>query len=447
MYQYDKLQAPLYLIGGLYDGYKDFTLNIQQGVKAAKRHDSSSAPFVKVAIGPWEHSWPDDSGIGPCYDGRGEAVRWFDYWLKGKNSSVVSEPDLAVFVRDYNAPSLEVSDDGIRGKWSFIQSWPPADSESTRLYPSSDHTMKGSSFSSSSSSSSTSLEDSRHELEYNATAGVEAGTWWGDLTEDQANLDHYCLVYDYVVNTEDSIVIVGFANVSLRTSIDASTDHANWIVRLEDVHPNGSVTLVTGGLINGALREPPRTSPIPLEREQVYVLKFRLHFTTWTFHPGHSIRVSISNALFRVIWPSPKRFTMTLFVDDPDTWIQLPHTTSPLDDVPAFTKRPPQYGPEDYRSDDDAVDYDFGGYPITQQTVWDERKQRQVVYWVGEEWWNIRNVLISAFTSQRFEANRLSPATSEWSFCAAQTYVYGVPLTEDIEVLSTDHKLKLQLLY
>jgi predicted acyl esterase len=88
-------------------------------------------------------------------------------------------------------------------------------------------------------------------LNYKATVGTEALTWWGDVTTDMASLDDDCLVFDSEVITSPTTVI-GIVQVHLKASSSMPLSH--WIVRFEDVHPNGKVTLITGGLLNGAHR-------------------------------------------------------------------------------------------------------------------------------------------------------------------------------------------------
>ena len=81
-------------------------------------------------------------------------------------------------------------------------------------------------------------------LRYVASAGVEAGHWWGELTVDQRAADAFSLVFDSQPLVED-VEILGFPLVELHGSADAEPLH--WFGRLCDVAPDGTVTLVTGG--------------------------------------------------------------------------------------------------------------------------------------------------------------------------------------------------------
>ena len=57
-------------------------------------------------------------------------------------------------------------------------------------------------------------------------------------------------------------------------------------------------------------------------------LRFPLRFTTYTFAPGHRIRLVVTNAQFPMIWPSAQAMTSSLRVGDSATWLDLPTVAS-----------------------------------------------------------------------------------------------------------------------
>jgi predicted acyl esterase len=87
--RYDSIEIPTFVIGGWYDQYPDSLMRIVQHLKSP----------LKAIIGPWAHSFPHDGYPKPLIEWRHEAVRWFDHWLKGRDSGIMDEPTLAVFVR------------------------------------------------------------------------------------------------------------------------------------------------------------------------------------------------------------------------------------------------------------------------------------------------------------------------------------------------------------
>ena len=56
-----------------------------------------------------------------------------------------------------------------------------------------------------------------------------------------------------------------------------------------------------------------REAPEALTPGMPYRVRVQLHATACAFPKGHRIRLSISNAYWPIIWPSPQRVALTLF--------------------------------------------------------------------------------------------------------------------------------------
>ncbi|MGH9532525.1 MAG: hypothetical protein ACRD2Q_09035, partial [Terriglobales bacterium] len=78
-------------------------------------------------------------------------------------------------------------------------------------------------------------------------------------------------------------------------------------------------------------------------------LEIPLHFTTWTFRPGHRIRLAVSNALFPMLWPTPYTATSELDVGSKDAWLDLPVIPKKQQPVPAFLPSQPREHRQDAR--------------------------------------------------------------------------------------------------
>jgi hypothetical protein len=148
------------------------------------------------------------------------------------------------------------------------------------------------------------------------------------------------LVFDSLL-LEEEFEIVGLPKVHLRVSADAPLAH--WVARLEDVQPDGTVSLVAGALLNGSQRES-RLEPKPLVPGEIYNIEFEMHFTTWTFKPGHRIRLTVSNALFPMVWPSPYAMMTKLFTGTESTCLELPI-------IPAVKRKAPSFRPPEPREE------------------------------------------------------------------------------------------------
>jgi predicted acyl esterase len=285
---YSKIRVPTFVIGGWYDGYRDSVPRMLQHMTAP----------VKGLIGPWAHSFPNRGYPEPTMEWRHEAVRWFDYWLKGKKTGIMEEPKFAVYIRDWHPPGLTL--DKAPGKWRWEEGWPLERSRSLELNLHSDHRLRQSR-----------PEAADHKLKYIPSVGVEAGgsvMWWGDFMPDQRPTDEQSLVYD-TEPLEEDIEILGFPRVALNAS--ASAPMADWFVRLSDVTPDGRVTQITGAGFNGAHRNS-AVDPESLVPGKTYALEIEMHFTSWVFPKGHRIRLSVSNAQWPMFWPTPYLMTANL---------------------------------------------------------------------------------------------------------------------------------------
>ncbi len=303
--QYAEYKVPTFMIGGFLDGYRD---------SIGRFLERAHAP-VKALLGPWNHTFPDDAQPGPTIEWRVEATRWWDYWLKGKQNGILDEPRFEVYMRHWYPPDPNIAE--IPGDWRAENSFPPVNEQTETLYLSSNHSLRD-------SAPAAAVE----ELKFAPSIGAEAGFWWGDFTTDQRPIDAFSLVYDSEPLEKD-IAILGWPKALLQVSSSAAL--ANWFVRLSDVAPDGTVTMVTGAGQSGAQRDS-RSDPTDLVPGLVYRLPIELHLTSWLFERGHRIRLAISNAIWPMIWSTP--FPMT-------TSLKLGDTSASRLDLPLVPLEPP----------------------------------------------------------------------------------------------------------
>lgn len=302
---YSAINIPVYIIGGLLDPYRSACVRMLENLNVP----------VKAEIGPWEHSSPDEGGPGPNYEWQDKAIAWFDRWLSGVRNGVDRELSdgkrLMVYVRAGHEPDKE--QETVPGHWR-LENWPIQRTKWRRFYPCAASTLQ---------KSLRSQEAGVDSLKYYPGAGVVQGNWWGDITGDARIDDDYSLVYDSEPIAEGKPVeIIGFPKVSLKVAADAK--HANWTVRLEDVSPSGKVALITAAMIHGPQQVGTREDPRDLTPGEPIVVSRNLHFTTWTFQPGHKIRLAIANAQFPIGWPSANLKKSQLFTGIKETRFDLP---------------------------------------------------------------------------------------------------------------------------
>ena len=288
--RYDAIEIPTLMFSGWLDGYTDSVPRMMARMRAPTR----------AIIGPWPHAWPDQSRPGPAIDGQREALRWWDHWLKGIDTGLMQEPALAVFVQRWYPP--RVGTENIPGEWRTEDGWPVARVQESVLRPQADGTLGpniGAGF--------------EHSLEYKATVGssnrYRVPHNPAELFSDQRADDAWSLSYTSAPLTNE-IEILGFPRAVLHVSATAPV--ATWIVRLSDVAPDGSSMLVSKGILPGTHRTS-HSEPQPMAPGEAYELQIEMKFNSWVFSLGHRIRLSVCNADFPNLWPSPYRMTTRLY--------------------------------------------------------------------------------------------------------------------------------------
>lgn len=346
-----EIKIPAFLIGGLQDGYRD---NIPDMLM-------QSSGQVRAIVGPWNHTFPNDAGFGPQVEWRDQAIRWWDHWLKGKDTGVENDPRLVIYMQHWHPPDPNLTT--VPGEWRREDAWPPREEKQQVLFLQPNHTLAASI-----------APDAVHQLKYVPTIGVEAGFWWGELLSDVRPVDAFSLVYDSAPLNEE-VAILGRPHVLLQASADAPL--ADWFARLSDVAPDGTVTQITGAGINGAQRES-MTEPKDLVPGKVYPINIEMHLTSWVFPKGHRIRLAISNALWPMMLPTPYNMTTSLQLGgEAGSRLALPI-------VPVHGKAAPPFSapePMEERKDIKTMGFPWPGEWTVER---DEARHKTTVHWKGQ---------------------------------------------------------------
>ena len=86
---YDAIECATYVMGGTADGYIDPVFRLAEHLTCPK----------KFLVGPWPHVMPNNGFPGPAIGFLQEALRWWDYWLKGHDNGIMDEPVGQAFVQ------------------------------------------------------------------------------------------------------------------------------------------------------------------------------------------------------------------------------------------------------------------------------------------------------------------------------------------------------------
>jgi uncharacterized protein len=293
---------------------------------------------------------------------RDQAVRWFDHWLKGRDTGVEHDPRLVIYIQHWHPPDPKLQN--VPGEWRREDVWPPSDAKTMTLFMQANHSLAGSAGAA-----------ETHRLKYIPSVGVEAGFWWGELLSDPRPVDAFSLVYDSAP-LPDEVAILGRPHARLQAA--ASAPLADWFARLSDVAPDGTVTQITGAGLNGAQRES-MTEPRDLEPGKVYPLDIEMHLTSWVFPKGHRIRVAISNALWPMMLPTPYSMTTSLELGGHDG----SRLVFPV--VPVHGAVPPAFSPPEPSEERTDIKSEGFPWPGDWTVERDEARQKTTVHWKGKD--------------------------------------------------------------
>ncbi|MBN9333508.1 CocE/NonD family hydrolase, partial [Devosia sp.] len=265
---FSDIEVPVLAIGGWADSYTNAVPRLLEGLKTPR----------KAIIGPWGHIYPQDGVPGPAIGFLQEAVRWWDHWLKGKDTGVMNEPDLRAYINDSVAPTGTRTD--APGRWVGEANWPSASIAPKTLQLGGDHGLHTGS---SPAGMLTICSPQSH--------GKAGGEWMGtgcvgEHPTDQRLDDGSALVFDSLVQTE-SFDVLGAPVLKLRLASDKPVAQVS--VRLSDVRPDGTVTRVSYQVLNLTHRDS-HEQPEALVPGQFYDVSVKLNDCGHRFAAGHAIR-------------------------------------------------------------------------------------------------------------------------------------------------------------
>jgi hypothetical protein len=259
-----------------------------------------------------------------------------------------------------------------------------------------------------------SIQSNSIQLNYNPAVGTRAEVWWGNRVGDMRADDERSITFDSEPMTE-ALQIIGSPRVELK--VKTTSEKAKWTLRLEDVAPDGASTLITGVLVNPALLAG-RLTPAWPAANQEYAFEAALHFTTWTFQPGHKIRLAVANAQFPIAWPTPELMVGEVVADGRTSSLTLPVVPTDVNRVTGL----PRVKEKLYSPDSESIE--FPGKP--DRKVYDKvnKKTGRVSHVVDtNSAQKIRNRSIYSETRSEWSTDTNNPADSQYLGIAQTTYV------------------------
>src|SRR5712691_519090 len=302
----NQITVPLLNVGGWYDVFLHGMLN--DHIAITKRGKTDVARRGKhVLVGPWVHgvgtrdnvrpeapSQTDrvDFGAAAAVDLLRVQLKWFDYWLKGIDNGVASEPPVKIFVMGENY-------------WRYENEWPLARTKYTSYYLRSGgraNTLNG---------------DGSLALEA-PTSGASTDTFTYDPDDPVPTLGgNNCCRSDVVPmgafdqrapeRRDDVLVFTSpelteplevTGPIAMKLFASTTAKDTDWTAKLVDVHPNGFAQNIQDGIIRARYRESVGQAAKPIEAGKVYEYTIDMWSTSNTFLRGHRIRLEISSSNF-----------------------------------------------------------------------------------------------------------------------------------------------------
>lgn len=290
---YSAIKCPVMTVGGWADGFTNAVFRLLHRL---------DVPRLGL-IGPWGHKYPHNGIPGPAIGFLQESLRWWDYWLKGKDTGIMDEPVLRAWVQDSEPPHTSYQTRA--GRWVREESWPSDNVQPEcrpLLYPGKLGEV-----------GDTAEQSEWLDVQSPLSLGMAAGKWCSyaatpDLPGDQREEDGGALVFESRP-LEQPLEILGIPWVDLELSADRKTGMV--AVRLSDVAPDGKATRVTYGLLNLTHRDSDE-NPEYLEPGKAYRVRVYLNGIGQRFAAGNRLRVSISSSYWPLAWTPAEAATISV---------------------------------------------------------------------------------------------------------------------------------------
>ena len=320
---YDRIGCPVMLIVGWADGYRNNSFRV------IEQYERNGVPWRMLA-GPWVHKSPERARPGPNVDDDVEIIAFFDEHLRdgARRETAAAQ----VYVREPVVPRPDLAFHP--GRWVDVDRWP----------------MPG-------ARRATFASDRAGVERLDVVGDVGTAAWnscggglpWGQPLDQRLD-NARSLCWDWSI--DEPADWLGNARVRLRVSTDRPYGHVG--VKVCDVAPDGTSTLITRGMLDlahigcwpadadGEVGRAP-TPPVPGEW---YDVTIDLEATAWRLTPGRTLRVAVAGTDWPNCWPPPGR--LTLSVDAESVVLDVPVVDGLADSVHEFV---PGSGPSDDEAD------------------------------------------------------------------------------------------------
>ena len=276
------VEVPALVIAGWADGYRNTPLKAVEGLGSQ----------AKALIGPWVHKYPHFAWPKPRADFLGEAIRWWNRWLKNEPNGVENLPQVRAYLIEDARPRPFRDYDP--GRWVSVEGWRSPELENW-------HVADGFL-----APGDVNGDADRTYLRSPLDTGTASGEFFtlkpdAEMAQDQRGDDAGSLVFQTPPLSEP-LNLLGRPVLTL--AVSCAEGVANLCARLVDVHPDGTATRITFGVLNLAHRES-NSQPAPMPKGEPVSVRLFLDACGWRLLPGHRLRLAVSTSYWPMILPPP----------------------------------------------------------------------------------------------------------------------------------------------
>lgn len=287
-----RFQVPAFHMTGWYDTLLNGTLRNFVGLRA-NAATKTARTYQRIIVGPWTHARATrdsgrvgdvDFGSDAGLDSRDVMIRWFTYWLKGGDPSILETPPVRIFVMGEN-------------RWRDEREWPLARARPTAYY------LRSGGHANSLEGDGTldlapPATDSPDGFTYDPWDPVPTGPLGGysRMPADQRPIEQRRDVLVFTTPPlEQPVEVTGPMRLVLWAA--SSARDTDFTGKLVDVYPDGAARALTDGILRARYRNG-RSKPELLKPGEPVELTIDLGATSNLFQRGHRIRLEVSSSNF-----------------------------------------------------------------------------------------------------------------------------------------------------
>lgn len=291
--RFDQMTIPTTSFGGWFDIFVMGTIN---GYIGMRNHGSTQVARdgARLIIGPWGHGASQNFGdfdfTPEAYvDQFQEELRFYDYHLKGIDNGLGEDKPVKLFYMGSN-------------KWRGEDDYPIPGTDYRNLYLTSNgsaNSVRGDGFLKFDQPAGSGVDTYRYDP-LNPVLTLGGNNCCGAPTvagpRDQRPLERREDVLVYTSESlEEPLTIAGPVNMKLFAATNGRD--TDWMIKLMDVHPDGTSRPIAEGMLRAKFREGLDEIHL-LTPNQVYEFDIEMTGTANVFQSGHRIRVDITSSNF-----------------------------------------------------------------------------------------------------------------------------------------------------